>query len=232
LDRLEEMLKDRMVQWVLRANNLKFCLFQRHFKHQELLQERLGVAADLADAVAYLHQHNIVHRDLKPSNIGFDCNGTLKLFDFDTARILPQESFEDECFALTAKTGTRRYMSPECGLGERYNCKTDVFGFAILLHGILSLEFPFNDIYKEEHEERVWNGGYRPRISVLWPTRIKVLLKQAWSRDIHCRPSMAKIYETLTQELSGFSACDRTRCCRIGRTRAKVSAVVDDRMNQ
>jgi hypothetical protein len=130
----------------------------------------------------------------------------LKLFDFDTARILPQESFEDECFALTAKTGTRRCMSPECGLGERYNRKTDVFGFAILLHEILSLEFPFNDIYKEEHQERVWNGGYRPRISVLWPTRIKVLLKQAWSRDIHCRPSMAKIYETLTQELFAFSS--------------------------
>jgi serine/threonine protein kinase len=48
------------------------CLFQQHFKHQELLQEWLGVAADLADAIAYLHQHSIVHWDLKPSNIDFD----------------------------------------------------------------------------------------------------------------------------------------------------------------
>jgi serine/threonine protein kinase len=52
-----------------------------------------------------------------------------------------------------AKTGTCRYMSPECGLRECYNYKMDVFGFAILLHGILSLEFPFIDIYKEEYKE-------------------------------------------------------------------------------
>jgi hypothetical protein len=46
------------------------------------------------------------------------------------------------------------------------------------------------------------------RKRILWPMRIKVLLKQAWSRDIQCRPSMAKIYETLTQELSGFLSCN------------------------
>jgi serine/threonine protein kinase len=61
--------------------------------------------------------------------------------------------FEEECFALMAKTGTCRYMSPECGLRECYDYKMDVFGFAILLHGILSLEFPFIDIYKEEYKE-------------------------------------------------------------------------------
>jgi hypothetical protein len=43
---------------------------------------------------------------------------------------------------------------------------------------------------------------------------------------------MAKIYETLTQELSGFLSCNWTYCHRTGRTRAKVSAVVDDHMNQ
>jgi hypothetical protein len=46
------------------------------------------------------------------------------------------------------------------------------------------------------------------RKRILWPARIKVLHEQAWARDIHCRPSMAKIYETLTQELSGFSSCN------------------------
>merc|ERR1712176_1011532 len=55
----------------------------------ELLAERLDVAQQLADAIAYLHSENVLHRDLKPDNIGFDIHGDLKVFDFDIARVCP-----------------------------------------------------------------------------------------------------------------------------------------------
>ena len=42
-------------------------------------------AVSIADAISYLHSHRIIFRDLKPANIGFDNEGTLKLFDFGFA---------------------------------------------------------------------------------------------------------------------------------------------------
>merc|ERR1711937_320691 len=85
----------------------------------ELLAERLDVAQQLADAIAYLHSKNVLHRDLKPDNIGFDIHGDLKVFDFDIARVCPtsedtggiamstrrlsRDSKEDETFLMTQK---------------------------------------------------------------------------------------------------------------------------------
>lgn len=54
-----------------------------------LLEERVNVTLQLADALAYLHERKVLHRDLKPDNIGFDAEGVLKVFDFDIARVVP-----------------------------------------------------------------------------------------------------------------------------------------------
>merc|ERR1712176_1568807 len=124
----------------------------------ELLAERLDVAQQLADAIAYLHSQNVLHRDLKPDNIGFDANGDLKVFDFDIARVCPTSeepaasvssrrsgstnAKEEETFLMTQKVGSPRYMSPECARREPYNLKADVYSYAVLAHQILTLQKP------------------------------------------------------------------------------------------
>ena len=37
--------------------------------------------------LSYLHHNWIMHRDLKPSNIVIDAHGTLKLIDFNSAKV-------------------------------------------------------------------------------------------------------------------------------------------------
>jgi serine/threonine protein kinase len=203
LDRLEEMLSDRVERWQKRVNNLKYCLRNRKRKQQAFFLERLSAGAQLADAVAHLHKHNLLHRDLKPTNIGFDREGVLKLFDFDVSRVLPETNDPNQTFLLTQKIGTRRYMSPECGLGAEYNLKSDVFSFGLILYNILSTHTPFEGINdRDEHARMVFQHGLRPRPYAVWPMPITKLLERSWAESICLRPTMEEIHAQLRQQVS------------------------------
>jgi serine/threonine protein kinase len=58
--------------------------------------------------------------------------GTLKVFDFDVARILPNDEQSSSTstslplYQMTKRVGSPRYMSPECARGDLYNEKADV----------------------------------------------------------------------------------------------------------
>lgn len=52
----------------------------------------------------------MIFRDLKPDNIGFDSNGTVKIFDFGVARDL---EYVKQVGDRLGFTGTPRYMAPE-----------------------------------------------------------------------------------------------------------------------
>jgi len=180
----------------------------------ELLDERIDVTLQLADALAYLHQHNVLHRDLKPDNIGFDREGVIKVFDFDIARVAPTSTTEapnneDELFHMTQKVGSPRYMSPECALREPYNKKTDVYTYGLLFHEIMTLEKPYEDIDDEEHEECVFYEGVRPHIiDMQLPKRVKITIAKTWSVNIEKRPTMKTVRSILKKE--------RTEILRLG----------------
>merc|ERR1712025_896915 len=182
----------------------------------KLLSERLDVAQQLADAIAYLHSENVLHRDLKPDNIGFDIHGDLKVFDFDIARVCPTSADsgvgvssrrlnskqEEETFQMTQKVGSPRYMSPECARREPYNLKADVYSYAVLAHQILTLQKPYDDISDEDHDDFVFFKGVRPHIPMSLPNNTKQLLHSAWSHTISDRPSMETVRQTLSVERS------------------------------
>jgi serine/threonine protein kinase len=205
LDRLEEMLSDRIEKWQKRACHLMCCLRHRKRKQEAFFLERLSAGAQLADAVAHLHKHNLLHRDLKPTNIGFDREGVLKVFDFDVSRVLPKTNDPNQTFRLTQRIGTRRFMSPECGLGAEYNLKADVYTFGLILYNILSTHSPFEGINdKDEHARKVFQQGLRPRPYASWPMSITMVLEQSWAKDICLRPTMQEIHAQLRLEVSNL----------------------------
>ena len=192
---------------------------QTIIEKSKLLGERLDVAQQLADAIAYLHSQNVIHRDLKPDNIGFDIHGDLKVFDFDIARVCPTtEDYnpttremahgEEETFHMTQKVGSPRYMSPEVARRDAYNLKADVYSFAVLAHQIITLQKPYDDITDEDHDELVFYRGVRPFLTAGFPVHTKELLSKAWSHNISERPNM----ETVRQ----MFALERTAILRSG----------------
>lgn len=208
LERVHTTLTKRIHEWQEKTSKLenRFGFIPRDWKgsqRQKYLFERLHVAYELAQAMLYLHRNNIVYRDLKPDNIGFDKNGTVKLFDFGLAKELrPNKMNPDGTYNLTGRTGSRRYMAPEVAMNKSYNSSADIFSYGMLLHELCSLDKPFDGFTEAQHMDLVVIGGKRPPISLhgsnrLWPECVRNLIERCWVDDLHKRPSFDEVVETL-----------------------------------
>ncbi len=83
--------------------------------------QRLTLFLKVCEAVQFAHQNLVVHRDLKPDNILVAEDGTPRLLDFGTAKLLspsvgkPGNELTREGF----QSFTPQYASPEQVLGDR-----------------------------------------------------------------------------------------------------------------
>jgi serine/threonine protein kinase len=167
----------------------------------QLFAERMKVSVDIASAVEYLHSKRVIYRDLKPANIGFDEDGTVKLFDFGLAVELPEGSEPNSTFNLAGNTGTSRYMAVEVIRKHPYNCKVDVFSFSILLWEVMALCKPYDGLVGQQVKECVSVFGERPAIPRTWPTNLRRIMRRGWSENLMERPFITEVKETLDKLL-------------------------------
>jgi len=180
---------------------------------RNLWTERLVVLVQVAGAVRFLHRRHILYRDLKPENVGFDRNGTPKLFDFGLAKRLlpgdratadPEGADDGGLYNLSVQTGSWRYMSPEVGLSQPYGTRSDVYSLAILAHEVLSLRRPFpRAVSPRQHVQAISAGQVRPLLDRGWPTKLTTLLASMWGPEAHTRPSAEQVCWELEEMLRG-----------------------------
>ena len=114
-------------------------------EHDLPVRARLQLFRSVCEAVQHAHQGLVVHRDLKPDNILVVEDGTPRLLDFGTAKILTPSSPGGE-LDLTRQgmqTFTPRYASPEQVLGRPITIASDTYSLGVLLFVLLTGEQPY-----------------------------------------------------------------------------------------
>jgi serine/threonine-protein kinase len=102
--------------------------------------QAVDVAAQVAEGLAYAHQHQVVHRDIKPANIMITPQGRAKIADFGIARMRSSETRTQTGVIL----GSPKYISPEQVVGKRADHRSDIFSLGIILYECLTGATPFN----------------------------------------------------------------------------------------
>ncbi len=103
------------------------------------LPEAIRIIRDIAVALSYAHGQEMVHRDLKPANVMLDADGRVVLTDFGIARMItgPQMT------ASGTMVGTPAFMSPEQGLGQHVDHRSDIYSLGIMLYQLVTRELPY-----------------------------------------------------------------------------------------
>jgi serine/threonine-protein kinase len=103
----------------------------------------LGLAREIAVALADVHAAGIVHRDVKPGNIFVGPGEQVKLADFGAAKqTLPGVgSLHDTQRGL--HFATPEYMSPEHANNRSTDARTDLYALGCVLHQMLSGALPY-----------------------------------------------------------------------------------------
>lgn len=117
------------------------------------LSAALGIAREVASALACAHSKGVIHRDLKPENVMLSDDGSTRVLDFGIARIAGESGL------TTAGTflGSPRYAAPEAATGA-VDSRADLYALGIIVFEMLEGQPPFDDpspvrlLLKHAHE--------------------------------------------------------------------------------
>lgn len=108
-------------------------LFTYLKKERKFSEHRARIyAAELIEALAYLHRLGVIYRDLKPENVLLDSDGHLRITDFGLSKIGLERNERTNSFC-----GTPEYLAPEIILNDGHSFEADWWSLGALVYEML-----------------------------------------------------------------------------------------------
>ncbi|MEO6593830.1 MAG: serine/threonine-protein kinase, partial [Planctomycetota bacterium] len=176
------------------------------------LQKACAIAAKVARALQFAHEHGVVHRDIKPGNLmlraahaeGDPEDPRVAITDFGLARETGTGSMTES----GAIVGTPMYMAPELVLGGTSTASTlgDVYSLGATLYTLVTGQPPFDGPTAQSVLKAVLENDPKPpsRLRRDLPAPIEAVVGKAMARDpAHRYGSALELAEDLERFLRG-----------------------------
>jgi serine/threonine protein kinase/Tol biopolymer transport system component len=192
------------------------------------LEEALGIAKQIVEALEAAHEKGITHRDLKPANIKIKPDGSVKVLDFGlaTAAGEEQEFGPDSPTMLTAGgmiLGTAGYMAPEQARGKKVDKRADIWAFGVVLFEMVTGKRLFAG--ETVSDSLAATLAKEPDLSSA-PEKIRPLLNRCLEKDPKKRLRDIGDWELLLGSEHTTTAPSRSRLSKAGWVAAGVLAVL------
>jgi Protein kinase domain/AAA ATPase domain len=159
------------------------------------IPDAVRIGSQVADALAFAHDHGVIHRDVKPSNVLLVDRQTALLTDFGIALLADQSRLTEEGVPV----GTASYMSPEQARGDAVDLRCDLYALGATLFELVCGHPPFVGGVVEVIAQHLNRPPPDPRtINPAVPDDLAALIVRLLSKWPDDRPASAQaVRETL-----------------------------------
>ncbi|RHZ63284.1 hypothetical protein Glove_330g118 [Diversispora epigaea] len=158
---------------------------------------KLQFTRDIFSGLYFMHNSGILHHDVRCENILITENHEAKISNFEISR-----SFDGkEAMSNSYINDYIYWLAPEVIHGSRYDHKSEMFSFGMLIWELCYQKIPYEKMDLQEIREHIKNGKRETLGILTYPNSIAqelaTLIKQSWKTDPMLRPSYLQFHSII-----------------------------------